>query len=126
MLVVALLFVGNVVLPWLPARPARLLIQTAFVLGLALGARRVLNVYFRDVQHLIGIVLQLWFYATPIVYPLCLVPRQAHLLAPSVPFRTLYLVNPMVAFRRVVPRPALRPAVAGGRPMSPTSPASPS
>jgi ABC-type polysaccharide/polyol phosphate export permease len=28
------------------------------------------NVYFRDVQHLIGIVLQMGFFMTPIIYPL--------------------------------------------------------
>ena len=33
----------------------------------------MLNVYFRDMQHLVGIVLQIWFYATPIVYPIELV-----------------------------------------------------
>jgi lipopolysaccharide transport system permease protein len=36
-------------------------------LGIVLG---VLNVFFRDVGHLFGIVLQFWFWATPIVYPL--------------------------------------------------------
>jgi len=36
-------------------------------LGVLLG---VLNVFFRDVGHLFGIVLQFWFWATPIVYPL--------------------------------------------------------
>jgi len=36
-------------------------------LGILLG---VLNVFFRDVGHLFGIVLQFWFWATPIVYPL--------------------------------------------------------
>jgi ABC-type polysaccharide/polyol phosphate export permease len=30
----------------------------------------VANVYWRDVSHLIGIVLQLMFYMTPIIYPL--------------------------------------------------------
>ena len=40
----------------------------------------VLNVYFRDLQYLVGIGLQLWFYATPIVYPITL---RARLRQPS-------------------------------------------
>jgi lipopolysaccharide transport system permease protein len=40
--------------------------------GLALGvgvALGVVNVFFRDVAHAVAIVLQLWFWFTPIVYP---------------------------------------------------------
>ena len=48
------------------------LVQTMFVVGLGLMFS-VVNVYFRDVQYLIGIVLQIWFYATPIVYPISVV-----------------------------------------------------
>jgi lipopolysaccharide transport system permease protein len=38
----------------------------ALGLGVALG---VVNVFFRDVAHVVGIALQLWFWFTPIVYP---------------------------------------------------------
>ena len=34
----------------------------------------MLNVYFRDLQYLVAIGLQLWFYATPIIYPMSRVP----------------------------------------------------
>ena len=87
-LVVALLVVGNFVLPWLVPVVLLIVIQTVFVLGIGL-ILSVLNVYFRDVQHLIGIVLQLWFYATPIVYPITVVPARV---------RTFYDLNPMVRF----------------------------
>lgn len=33
-----------------------------------------LNVFFRDVGHLWGVFLTVWMYATPIIYPLSLVP----------------------------------------------------
>ena len=46
---------------------------------------RVLNVYFRDVQYLVGILLQLWFYATPIVYPITVVPETATILGAEIP-----------------------------------------
>lgn len=61
-----------------------LAIATALGAGLWLSA---LNVQFRDVHHLMGFLLQLWMFATPIAYP-------ATLLAE--PWRTVYGLNPMV------------------------------
>ncbi|MFN2608177.1 MAG: ABC transporter permease [Acidimicrobiales bacterium] len=94
---VALVIAGNFVVPWLVPMMVLLVIQAVYVLGIGL-ALSVLNVYFRDVQHLLGILLQLWFYATPIVYPLTVVPGHARLLGRVVPVRTLYGLNPMVRF----------------------------
>jgi ABC-2 type transport system permease protein len=80
-------------LPWV--LPAILLIVaiTAFAAGLGL-VLAVANVYFRDVQYLISILLNLWFYATPIVYGIDLVERKA----PSGWMVTAYKANPMVEF----------------------------
>ena len=93
-LAVALLVSGHMVLPWLLPTVLLIVIQTAFVLGVGL-LLAVLNVYFRDVEHLIGIVLQVWFYATPIVYPISTVQGA---LAKHPPLFTLYKLNPMVRF----------------------------
>ena len=87
-LAVVLLVFGNMVLPWLLPVVALVVIQTAFVVGLGLMFS-VLNVYFRDVQHFMGILLQLWFYGTPIVYPISYVPES---------IRFWYGLNPMVRF----------------------------
>jgi len=57
----------------------------------------VLNVYFRDVQHFVSILLQLWFYATPIIYPLSLV-RDASFHGHRIPLKFIYQLNPMVGF----------------------------
>ncbi len=96
-LAVALLIVGNFVIPWLVPILLLIAIQTVFVMGVGL-ALSVLNVYYRDVQHLLSILLQLWFYATPIVYPMTLVPRTADVFGYELPVRTLYGLNPMVRF----------------------------
>jgi ABC-2 type transport system permease protein len=96
-LLVALLVAGNMVLPWLPPLIVIVAIQSVFVLGLAL-LLSVLNVYFRDVRHLVAIALQMWFYLTPIVYPVTLVPRRTEILGQEVPARALYELNPMVGF----------------------------
>ena len=93
-LAVVLVVAGNFVLPWLVPALGLVIVQTMFVIGLGL-LLSVLNVYFRDIQHLIGILLQIWFYATPIVYPISVV-RDA--LADHPAFFTVYKLNPMVRF----------------------------
>jgi ABC-type polysaccharide/polyol phosphate export systems, permease component len=45
-----------------------------------------LNVYFRDLEHMLGIFTMLWFYLTPIIYTVDMVPAN---------YRTLYFLNPM-------------------------------
>lgn len=96
-LMVALVFVGNVAFPYIPGIALVLAIQTVFIYGLGLGVG-ALNVYFRDVQHFLGLALQMWFYATPVVYPMNLVPREAHVFGWDLPFLKLYELNPMVRF----------------------------
>lgn len=55
--------------------PLLLIIQAAFIYPLAiLGA--LLNVFVRDVQYLVGIVFSLLFFATPMVYPITMVPEK--------------------------------------------------
>ncbi|HRO02520.1 MAG TPA: ABC transporter permease [Terricaulis sp.] len=46
-----------------------------------------INVRFRDIKHTLPFMIQIWMYATPIVYPLSIVPEQ---------WQMLYSLNPMV------------------------------
>ena len=94
-LTVALIVAGNFVIPWLAPALFLAAIQAVLITGIGLFLS-VVNVYFRDLQHLVGIMLQFWFYSTPIVYPLEVVPRRAEMLGVDVPVRTLYELNPMV------------------------------
>ena len=50
-----------------------ILIAMAIGLGITLG---VLNVFFRDIGQFFGIVIQFWFWLTPIVYPANILPAQ--------------------------------------------------
>jgi ABC-type polysaccharide/polyol phosphate export permease len=85
-------------LPWLLPVLGVMVIQAAFVLGLSLTLS-VCSVYFRDLEHLMGLVLQFWFYATPIVYTMEIVENA---LADRRPiFLDLYLLNPMTRFAEV-------------------------
>ncbi len=47
--------------------PLPILVQLVFTLGLALFVS-ALTVHFRDIQSILGHVLHLWFFATPVLY----------------------------------------------------------
>ncbi len=55
--------------------PALLILPLSFmcIVGVAFGigmVGSVLTVYFRDMQHLISVFMTMWFYVTPIIYPI--------------------------------------------------------
>lgn len=60
-----------------------LLVVTAVGAGLWLAA---LNARFRDVRHAVGFLVQLWMFASPVAYPMDLVPER---------WRWLYGLNPV-------------------------------
>ncbi|MGZ8764411.1 MAG: ABC transporter permease [Acidimicrobiia bacterium] len=99
-LAVILLVLGNMVLPWIPVVLVIVALQTVFCLGLGLMLS-VLNVYFRDVQHLMSIALNALFYSAPIVYPISYVPDRADILGFDVPLGFIYRLNPIVQFVEV-------------------------
>ncbi|MCO5786555.1 ABC transporter [Pseudomonas sp. G11-1] len=81
-------FPGWVVIAILPV----LLIQIVFAVGLGI-ILGVLNVFFRDVGQMTGIVLQFWFWFTPIIYPPSILPESAAALLkwnPMVPLIQSY------------------------------------
>lgn len=63
-----------------------LMMQILLTTGIALILAAA-NLFYRDVQYLTNLILMLWMYMTPIVYPLSLVPA---------PYAALYRLNPMV------------------------------
>lgn len=70
---VALLIVGNMVLPWLLPLMLVIVLLTTFSVGMGL-VLSALNVFYRDIGYLWTIATQAWFYLTPIVYPLSFAP----------------------------------------------------
>jgi lipopolysaccharide transport system permease protein len=61
-------------------------IQVIFAFSL-ICLTSAIHVYFRDIGHGLTLGLQLWMFATPVAYPLSVVPES---------IRSLYLLNPMV------------------------------
>jgi lipopolysaccharide transport system permease protein len=72
--VAALLVVGEFAWGGLPLLLLAVPLQVGLTLGLGLLVA-ALHVFFRDTVQLLGVALQAWFYLTPIVYPLELVPE---------------------------------------------------
>jgi len=62
----------------------------------------IINVYFRDFSYLLGIVLQFWFYLTPILYPVELVATQSDalggLVGTPITLLDIYSLNPVEGF----------------------------
>jgi len=69
------------------ALPIVMAIQAVFTMGLVLMVS-ALNVHFRDIQHILGNLIIMWFFATPILYPTTLIP---------VKLRFITIINPMAA-----------------------------
>jgi ABC-type polysaccharide/polyol phosphate export permease len=84
-------------------------LQLGFTLGLSLLLATA-YVYFRDTRHLVEVALQIWFWVTPIVYAVTLVPER---------WRYLFWLNPMAGFvtayqRSVIDGAWPTPALAAG------------
>lgn len=78
--------------PIIPALGMLLLAQVQIML-LALGVGTLLAAAtgkYRDLQHALPILVQLWFYATPIVYPLSMISPEAN-------WRWVATLNPLTA-----------------------------
>lgn len=74
---------------WLPVVVS---LHFLFTLGLV-SFFSALSVFFRDIQQIMGVILALWMYLTPILYPLSMVPEKYQkfmLLNPMYPFIQLY------------------------------------
>jgi lipopolysaccharide transport system permease protein len=59
---------------WLIAFPILIVIQFITTLGICLMIS-IVNAYFRDMEYIIGVVISLLFWMTPIVYPIKMVPE---------------------------------------------------
>jgi ABC-2 type transport system permease protein len=92
-----------------------LAVVTVFATGMALLAS-ALNVRYRDVEHLLEVILLAWFWLTPIVYPVTFVRDQ---LAGSPWLFRLYMANPMAGVVTAMQRAIYVHPVTGGRQILP-------
>ena len=78
---------------WLPAI---FLIQVFLMAGISLFVA-ALNLFYRDIQYLLNLILLLWMYITPVMYPIEMIPEK---------YRFIMSLNPMAvivnAYRQVL------------------------
>jgi len=95
-LIPALLISGISLKPAILLLPFILLIQALLTLGISFIVS-ALNVYFRDLEHIVAFLLQLGFYLTPIIFPVQLLPEK---------FWPFFRLNPLTgifeAYREVL------------------------
>ena len=76
--------------------PLIFFIQFLFTFGLALMVA-AFNLFYRDIQYLMNLILSLWFYLTPVIYPKEMIPAK---------LQFLFALNPMSvllnAYRQVI------------------------
>lgn len=72
--------------------PVAMVLAAVFGLGIGFAAA-VLNARYRDIQHLVGIVLSVAFFLVPIVYTPDIVPERAY----GMPVRRMIELNPLNA-----------------------------
>lgn len=70
---------------WSALVPLFLLLLLLFTIGVTLTTS-ALNVFYRDVNPVVQIGLQLWLFLTPVAYPLSVVPEQ---------YRVFFMANPL-------------------------------
>jgi lipopolysaccharide transport system permease protein len=78
--------------------PVVVLLQLVLTVGLALLVS-ALTVHFRDVRDLLQNLLTLWFFATPIIYPLSRAPGSAQRLLNLNPFTHLAVAYQEILFK---------------------------
>jgi lipopolysaccharide transport system permease protein len=82
---------------WLLYLPLIMAVQVAFTIGIAL-ILATLNVFYRDTGVIMEVVMQAWFFLTPVFYPAELLPEWKTFLGLALPVRRLtYILNPMAS-----------------------------
>jgi len=87
MFLIYLAFSGYFHLSWF-LLPVLVIVEALFALGLA-WFLAALCVFVRDIAEILNIVIMLWFFGTPIIYPGSMVPEA---------LRPLFYFNPMASY----------------------------
>ncbi len=91
----ALVVLGHPFSPALLSLPLVMALTAVFALGIGLAVS-TLSVFFSDFGLLYRVLLTIWLYATPIIYPLEIIPEK---------IRPLFLLNPLTHILALVRAP---------------------
>lgn len=91
------LLLGVKLTPWALMLPIVIAIQMIFMLGVSLFLAAI-NVFYRDVQQIMEVVILAWFFLTPVIWDVGMLPASKIILGVEVPIQRLtYILNPMAS-----------------------------
>jgi ABC-2 type transport system permease protein len=92
----ALIFSGIGISKYILFLPVIMMLEYLLALGISFIVS-ALNVYFRDLEHILGIIIMAWMYGTPILYSIDMVPKKL------LPIFNLNPMTPIIAaFRSIL------------------------
>jgi ABC-type polysaccharide/polyol phosphate export permease len=83
--------------PWLLLLPVVIVVQMIFILGVSFILSAI-NVFYRDVQNIMEVIILAWFFLTPVIWDVSLLPVSRVVAGIELPIRRLtYILNPMAS-----------------------------
>jgi lipopolysaccharide transport system permease protein len=83
--------------PYVLFLPIVIVVEMIFIEGVSLLLSSV-NVFYRDVQQVMEVVILAWFFLTPVIWDVSLLPASRAILGVEVPVQRLtYILNPMAS-----------------------------
>ncbi len=77
--------------------PLIILTQTLFIMGMAFLLSTA-NVFYRDTHHIMEVLMQAWFFLTPIFYPITILPESSEILGMTLNIQLwVRRLNPMAS-----------------------------
>lgn len=91
------LLLGVRLTPYVLFLPIVILVEMIFIQGISL-LLSALNVFYRDVQQIMEVIILAWFFLTPVVWDANKLPTSRMILGVEVPVQRLtYILNPMAS-----------------------------
>jgi len=83
--------------PWILLLPVVVAIQVCLIAGIALFLS-ALNVFYRDTRAIMDVVMMAWFFLTPVIYPIDILPHSREILGVTLDIhRWTRILNPMAS-----------------------------
>lgn len=107
-----ILFFQIPITKWVLLLPAVIAVQLIFTIGFGL-IMATANVFYRDTQIIMEVVMMAWFFMTPIFYPVEILPRSYEIWSLTIDvWRWVNILNPMasiIAMYRIILYSGARP-----------------
>jgi lipopolysaccharide transport system permease protein len=95
--VILALLLGVHFTPWVLLLPIVIGVQITFTLGISFILSAA-NVFYRDVQQIMEVIILAWFFVTPVIWDVQLLPVSRVIWGVEVPVQRLtYILNPMAS-----------------------------